>query len=159
MHNLVKELIFCQNQQWYSDFLQCEHLGKKKFWQNSDMVPTALSSFPINYQQDKEKNSGKKFIHGSRKQQMWKYEINGHPEFLKLLWAKGSELTLQPAFPKANAIAFPIPLEAPVTTTTGASTVCAASALACSIVATWALTPACAMLSMRSALLNKMVAE
>lgn len=50
-------------------------------------------------------------------------------------------LTLQPAFPKAKAIALPIPLDAPVTTTTGASTVFVPSTLGCSIVATWALTP------------------
>lgn len=54
----------------------------------------------------------------------------------------GSLPTLQPAFPKVNAMAFPIPLEAPVTMTTGDSTFSAASTLPCSIVATCALIPA-----------------
>lgn len=40
----------------------------------------------------------------------------------KSLLTGGKALTLQPALPNANAIALPIPLEAPVTTTTGAST-------------------------------------
>lgn len=53
-----------------------------------------------------------------------------------------NSLTLQPAFPRDNAIALPIPLEAPVTTATGASTFWVEWVLACSTVATWALTPA-----------------
>lgn len=52
-------------------------------------------------------------------------------------------LTLQPACPNDNAIALPIPLEPPVTITTGATTSLAVLALACSRVVTWALTPAC----------------
>lgn len=44
------------------------------------------------------------------------------------------ELTLQPAFPKDRAIALPIPLEAPVTTTTGDSAFGAASSVDCSAV-------------------------
>ncbi|MFS8030062.1 hypothetical protein Hanom_Chr17g01529691 [Helianthus anomalus] len=51
-------------------------------------------------------------------------------------------LTLQPALPRASATAFPMPLEAPVTITTGASTFCVVSTLACSAVATCAFTPA-----------------
>lgn len=54
----------------------------------------------------------------------------------------GSLPTLQPAFPKVNAMAFPIPLEAPVTMTTGDSTFSSASTLPCSIVAACALIPA-----------------
>lgn len=44
--------------------------------------------------------------------------------------------TLQPAFPRAKATALPIPLEAPVTITTGDSTFCTASVLTCSAIAT-----------------------
>ena len=51
-------------------------------------------------------------------------------------------LTLQPALPKVNAIALPMPLEAPVTTTTGATTLFVASILACSTAATCTFTPA-----------------
>lgn len=51
-------------------------------------------------------------------------------------------LTLHPAFPRARAIAFPIPLEAPVTTTTGASSLVASFTTACSTAATWVCTPA-----------------
>lgn len=49
--------------------------------------------------------------------------------------------TLQPALPRAKAIAFPIPLEAPVTITTGASTFWASSVIGCSIAAIWVLKP------------------
>lgn len=49
--------------------------------------------------------------------------------------------TLQPDLPRVSAIALPIPLEAPVTTTTGASTFLAAATLDCSTAATWALIP------------------
>ena len=49
--------------------------------------------------------------------------------------------TLQPALPKERAIARPMPLEAPVTTTTGASTFSLAAVPASAAVATWALTP------------------
>lgn len=48
--------------------------------------------------------------------------------------------TLQPALPKDKAIAFPIPLEAPVTITTGDSTSLATSTAAAST-AVVALTP------------------
>lgn len=51
-------------------------------------------------------------------------------------------LTLHPAFPRANAVAFPIPLEAPVTITTGASNFVASCTSACSTAATWVRTPA-----------------
>jgi hypothetical protein len=51
-------------------------------------------------------------------------------------------LTLHPAFPRARAVAFPIPLEAPVTITTGASSLVASFTTACSTAATWVCTPA-----------------
>lgn len=57
-------------------------------------------------------------------------------------WINQYQLTLHPAFPSPNAIALPIPLEAPVTITTGDSTFCAASTLVCSTVETWAFMPA-----------------
>lgn len=62
------------------------------------------------------------------------------PNILKILVK--NPLTLQPAFPKANAIARPMPLEAPVTTTTGASTIGVDSTLGCAIAVTCAFTPA-----------------
>lgn len=69
-------------------------------------------------------------------------------------------VTLQPALPMASAIALPIPLEAPVTMTTGASTFLATSALDCSTAATWGLIPICTIIkSEQSSFQNQMGLE